>query len=145
MSLIRKNLTLDSAECRRAQKLAVEAGVSFNAYVRDAIERLNLGLTMTAHFEQAHADVEGLLDEVRRENVELRLSVRDDLAHCLTQLQVQQRDAIARYEDALKEALRRIAGTHAPRSGAPLGPPTSESPRRAGDRDPSLPIPPPRV
>lgn len=114
MAYFRRNLNLDPAQFRRAEKQAEARGVSVNQFVRDAIERHNDAVDASAQLEAAGQRIEQLVDEVRLEHVQLRHDLTRDVEQWRTALLADQAKAIDRYEEALKRVLH--AMTDAPRS-----------------------------
>jgi len=117
MTYFRRNLNLDPAQFKRAEKQAAASGVSVNQFVRDAIERHNDAVDVSAHLEAAGLRIEQLVDEVRLEHVQLRHDLARDVEQWRASLQADQAQAIDRYEQALKRVLHAL--TDAPRSQSP--------------------------
>lgn len=131
MAYFRRNLNLDHAQFRRAERQAAASGVSVNQFVRDAIERHNDAVDLSAHLEAAGHRLEQLLDEVRLEHIQLRSDLQRDVEQWRAALQADQAQAIDRYEEALKRVLHAMADgprSQPPASAAPSRPMTAPRP-----------------
>lgn len=117
MAYFRRNLNLDPAQFRRAEKQAEARGVSVNQFVRDAIERHNDAVDASAQLEAAGQRIEQLVDEVRLEHVQLRHDLTRDVEQWRAALQADHDQAVDRYEQALKRVLH--AFTESPRPQPP--------------------------
>lgn len=118
MAFFRRNLNLDHAQFRRAEKQAAAQGVSVNQFVRDAIERHNNGTDLSGHLSATRDQLEQLVDEVRLEHIQLRQDLKHDVAQWRASLQTDQAQAIERYEEALKRVLHAMSGPSTPGSAA---------------------------
>jgi hypothetical protein len=118
MAFVRQNVNLDNEQLKLARRLARESGMPFNAYVRDALERHNAGVTLIAVLENSNAHLELLLDQLREENATLRRSLQDDQKRLRDEMKAEQDQAIKRYEDALRHVLTSMSNASAiPRGG----------------------------
>ncbi len=119
MAFVRQNVNLDREQLKVARRLARESGVPFNAYVRDAVERHNAGVTLTSALENSNAHLEFLLDQLREENATLRRSLQQDHQRLRDEMRADQAQAIERYEEALRRVLSAaIAPTAPSKAGA---------------------------
>ena len=117
MAFVRQNVNLDREQLKLARRLARESGVAFSAYMRDALERHNASLTLTAALENSNAHLEFLLDQLRDENATLRRSLQEDQKRLRDEMKAEQDQAIKRYEDALRQVLTSMSTASAiPRS-----------------------------
>lgn len=117
MAFVRQNVNLDREQLKLARRLSRESGMPFNAYVRDALERHNAGVTLTAVLENSNARLEFLLDQLREENATLRRSLQEDQKRLRDEMKAEQDQAIKRYEDALRHVLTSMSTASAiPRS-----------------------------
>lgn len=114
MRFIRQNINLDHEQSKVARRLARESGIPFNAYVRDALERHNAGVTLTAVLENSNAHLEFLLDQLREENATLRSSLQQDHQRLRDEMKAEQAQAIERYEEALRRVLSAAIAPTAP-------------------------------
>lgn len=114
MAFVRQNVNLDNEQLKLARRLARESGIPFNAYVRDALERHNASLTLTAALENSNAHLEFLLDQLRDENATLRRSLREDQKRLRDEMKAEQAQAIERYEEALRRVLSAAIAPTAP-------------------------------
>lgn len=113
MAFDRQNVNLDREQLRLARRLARESGVAFSAYMRDALERHNASVTLTAALENSNAHLEFLLDQLREENATLRRSLQEDQKRLRDEMKTEQDQAIKRYEDALRHVLTSMSTTSA--------------------------------
>ena len=118
MAFVRQNVNLDHEQLKRARRLARESGMPFNAYVRDALERHNAGVTLTAALENSNAHLEFLLDQLREENATLRRSLQLDHQKLRDEMKAEQAQAIERYEEALRRVLSAAIAPTAPSKAA---------------------------
>ena len=102
--------------------LARETGMPFNAYVRDALERHNAGVTLTAALENSNAHLEFLLDQLREENATLRRSLQEDQKRLRDEMKAEQSQAIQNYEDVLRRVLTSLSQHPAKSTGADKAP-----------------------
>ncbi|MCF7220981.1 hypothetical protein [Marilutibacter chinensis] len=117
MAFVRQNVNLDREQLKLARRLARESGVAFSAYMRDALERHNASVTLTAALENSNAHLEFLLDQLREENATLRRSLQEDQKRLRDEMKAEQDQAIKRYEDALRHVLLSMSTASAiPRS-----------------------------
>jgi demethoxyubiquinone hydroxylase (CLK1/Coq7/Cat5 family) len=117
MAFVRQNVNLDREQLKLARRLANESGVAFSAYMRDALERHNASVTLTAALENSNAHLESLLDQLREENATLRRSLQEDQKRLRDEMKAEQDQAIKRYEDALRHVLTSMSTASAiPRS-----------------------------
>ena len=114
MRFIRQNINLDHEQSKVARRLARESGIPFNAYVRDAVERHNAGVTLTSALENSNAHLEFLLDQLREENATLRRSLQLDHQKLRDEMKAEQAQAIERYEEALRRVLSAAIAPTAP-------------------------------
>ena len=105
MAFVRQNVNLEREQLKLARRLARENGVAFSAYVRDALERHNAGVTLTSALENSNAHLEFLLDQLREENATLRRSLQQDHQRLRDEMKAEQAQAIERYEEALRRVL----------------------------------------
>lgn len=119
MAFVRQNVNLDNEQLKLARRLARESGIPFNAYVRDALERHNAGVTLIAVLENSNAHLELLLDQLREENATLRRSLQDDQKRLRDEMKAEQDQAIKRYEDALRHVLTSMSNASAIPRGSP--------------------------
>ncbi|WP_440272184.1 hypothetical protein, partial [Escherichia coli] len=68
MAFVRQNVNLDPRQLKLAQRLARESGSAFSAYVREALERHNTATSVVSVLENANAQLERLIDDLREEN-----------------------------------------------------------------------------
>ena len=118
MAFVRQNVNLDREQLKVARRLARESGVPFNAYVRDAVERHNAGVTLTSALENSNAHLEFLLDQLREENATLRRSLQQDHQRLRDEMRADQAQAIERYEEALRRVLSAAIAPTAPNKAA---------------------------
>lgn len=118
MAFVRQNVNLEREQLKLARRLARENGVAFSAYVRDALERHNAGVTLTAVLENSNAHLELLLDQLREENTTLRRSLQQDHQRLRDEMKAEQAQAIERYEEALRSVLTRAIAPTTPNSKA---------------------------
>lgn len=118
MAFVRQNVNLDREQLKVARRLARESGVPFNAYVRDAVERHNAGVTLTSALENSNAHLEFLLDQLREENATLRRSLQQDHQRLRDEMRADQAQAIERYEEALRRVLSAAIAPTAPSKAA---------------------------
>ncbi|WP_313229670.1 hypothetical protein [Stenotrophomonas acidaminiphila] len=114
MAFVRQNVNLEREQLKLARRLARENGVAFSAYVRDALERHNAGVTLTAVQENSNAHLEFLLDQLREENATLRSSLQQDHQRLRDEMKAEQAQAIERYEEALRRVLSAAIAPTAP-------------------------------
>lgn len=122
MAFVRQNVNLDNEQLKLARRLARESGMPFNAYVRDALERHNASLTLTAALENSNAHLEFLLDQLRDENATLRRSLREDQKRLRDEMKAEQSQAIQNYEDVLRRVLTSLSQHPAKSTGAAKAP-----------------------
>jgi len=122
MAFVRQNVNLDPEQLKLARRLAGESGVPFNAYVRDAVERHNAGVTLTAALENSNAHLEFLLDQLREENATLRRFLQDDQKRLRDEMKAEQAQAIQNYEDLLRRVLTSLSQHPAKSTGAAKAP-----------------------
>ncbi len=125
MAFVRQNVNLDREQLKVARRLARESGVPFNAYVRDAVERHNAGVTLTSALENSNAHLEFLLDQLREENATLRRSLQQDHQRLRDEMKAVQAQAIERYEEALRRVLSAAIAPTAPSKAAAKTPAAS--------------------
>lgn len=118
MAFVRQNVNLEREQLKLARRLARENGVAFSAYVRDALERHNAGVTLTAVLENSNAHLEFLLDQLREENATLRRSLQQDHQQLRDEMKAEQAQAIERYEEALRRVLSAAIAPTAPSKAA---------------------------
>lgn len=119
MRFIRQNINLDREQSKVARQLAREMGVSFNAYVREALQRHNDGVSMVSVLENSSAHLEVLLDQVREENTTLRRSLQQDHERLREEMKTEQDQAIQRYEDALRHVLTSMSAASTTQRSSP--------------------------
>ncbi len=122
MAFVRQNVNLDNEQLKLARRLARESGMPFNAYVRDALERHNASLTLTAALENSNAHLEFLLDQLRDENATLRRSLQEDQKRLRDEMKAEQSQAIQNYEDVLRRVLTSLSQHSAKSTGAAKAP-----------------------
>ena len=122
MAFVRQNVNLDPEQLKLARRLAGESGVPFNAYVRDAVERHNAGVTLTAALENSNAHLEFLLDQLREENTTLRRFLQEDQKRLRDEMKAEQAQAIQNYEDVLRRVLTSLSQPPAKSTGAAKAP-----------------------
>lgn len=122
MAFVRQNVNLDNEQLKLARRLARETGMPFNAYVRDALERQNAGVTLTAALENSNAHLEFLLDQLREENATLRRSLQQDHQRFRDEMKAEQDKAIQRYENVLRLVLTNFTQHPATSTGAVKAP-----------------------
>ncbi|WP_329889299.1 hypothetical protein [Stenotrophomonas sepilia] len=122
MAFVRQNVNLDNEQLKLARRLARESGMPFNAYVRDALERHNASITLTAALENSNAHLEFLLDQLRDENATLRRSLREDQKRLRDEMKAEQSQAIQNYEDVLRRVLTSLSQHPAKSTGAAKAP-----------------------
>ena len=122
MAFVRQNVNLDNEQLKLARRLARESGVPFNAYVRDAVERHNAGVTLTAALENSNAHLEFLLDQLREENATLRRSLQEDQKRLRDEMKAEQAQAIQNYEDVLRRVLTSLSQHTTKSTGAAKAP-----------------------
>ena len=122
MAFVRQNVNLDPEQLKLARRLAGESGVPFNAYVRDAVERHNAGVTLTAALENSNAHLEFLLDQLREENATLRRFLQEDQKRLRDEMKAEQAQAIQNYEDVLRRVLTSLSQPPVKSTGATKAP-----------------------
>jgi len=122
MAFVRQNVNLDNEQLKLARRLARESGMPFNAYVRDALERHNASLNLTAALENSNAHLEFLLDQLRDENATLRRSLQEDQKRLRDEMKAEQSQAIQNYEDVLRRVLTSLSQHPAKSTGAAKAP-----------------------
>lgn len=118
MAFARQNVNLDREQLKLARRLARDSGVAFSAYMRDALERHNASVTLTAALENSNAHLEHLLDQLREENAILRRSLQQDHQRLRDEMRADQAQAIERYEEALRRVLSAAIAPTAPSKAA---------------------------
>lgn len=122
MAFVRQNVNLDREQLKLARRLANESGVAFSAYMRDAMERHNASVTLTAALENSNAHLEFLLDQLREENATLRRSLQQDHQRLRYEMKAEQAQAIQNYEDLLRRVLTSLSQHPATSTGAAKAP-----------------------
>lgn len=122
MAFVRQNVNLDPEQLKLARRLAGESGVPFNAYVRDAVERHNAGVTLTAALENSNAHLEFLLDQLREENATFRRFLQEDQKRLRDEMKAEQAQASQNYEDVLRRVLTSLSQHPAKSTGAAKAP-----------------------
>ena len=122
MAFVRQNVNLDPEQLKLARRLAGESGVPFNAYVRDAVERHNASVTLTAALENSNAHLEFLLDQLREENTTLRRFLQEDQKRLRDEMKAEQAQAIQNYEDVLRRVLTSLSQPPIKSTGAAKAP-----------------------
>ena len=122
MAFVRQNVNLEREQLKLARRLARENGVAFSAYVRDALERHNAGVTLTAVLENSNAHLEFLLDQLREENATLRSSLQQDHQRLRDEMKAEQSQAIQNYEDVLRRVLTSLSQHPAKSTGVAKAP-----------------------
>ncbi|AWB78935.1 hypothetical protein CR156_03625 [Stenotrophomonas lactitubi] len=119
MAFVRQNVNLDPRQLKLAQRLARESGSAFSAYVREALERHNTATSVVSVLENANAQLERLIDDLREENALFRSALQEDLRRLRDETKAEQDSAIQRYEEALRKVVTAALSQPSPKgSGA---------------------------
>lgn len=105
MAFVRQNVNLDRGQLKLAQRLARESGSAFSAYMREALERHNTATSVVSVLENANAQLERLIDDLREENALFRSALQEDLRRLRDETKAEQDSAIQRYEEALRKVV----------------------------------------
>lgn len=103
MAFVRHNVNLDRGQLKLAQRLARESGSGFSAYMREALERHNTATSVVSVLENANAQLERLIDDLREENALFRSALQEDLRRLRDETKAEQDSAIQRFFVALKD------------------------------------------
>ncbi|HGM7298633.1 TPA: hypothetical protein ACKP7S_000373 [Stenotrophomonas maltophilia] len=115
MAFVRQNVNLDPRQLKLAQRLARESGSGFSAYMREALERHNIGMSVVSVLENANAQLEHVIDELREENALFRSALQEDLRRLRDETKAEQDSAIQRYEEALRKVVTAALSQPSPR------------------------------
>ncbi|HGM7097753.1 hypothetical protein JY407_05280 [Stenotrophomonas maltophilia] len=115
MAFVRQNVNLDPRQLKLAQRLARESGSAFSAYVREALERHNTSMSVANVLENANAQLEHVIDELREENALFRSALQEDLRRLRDETKAEQDSAIQRYEEALRKVVTAALSQPSPR------------------------------